>query len=156
MITGFTILNLNGHEKEAIQFIRKVCILDDPSIADNIVAVGNGVNVYSKCLTAELLENQPFECSPINTITGKFLVASAVDFPLELKYGNDKVVRLQPTMYLYVEENEIEPFRLYQKQGLVAIIPEPIGDAIANSNWILAYNVWNDEGEWIDNEIWRD
>lgn len=156
MIVGFTITDFNGHEKDAVKFIRKVCILEDPSIADNIVSAGVGINIYSKCLSQELLDSQPFSCRTINTIEGKFLVASAVDFPLELKYGNDLLAKLQPTEYLYVDERDIKPFVTYMKQGLVVVIPKPIGDTPIDNDWILAHSIWNDEGIWVDTEIWRE
>ena len=151
MIVGFTITDFKGHEKEAVEFIQKMCILDSPDIAQNIVNVGTGVNVYSNSVTREDLLAQPFSTEPIEVREGKFLLISAVNFDLELLY-NGNVLRLVPTEYIYVEPDEISQFAEYSKQGLVRVIPEILN----NQKWILAEGSWNDNGIWVDSDYWRD
>lgn len=151
MIVGFTITDFKGHEKEAVEFIQKMCILDSPDIAQNIVNVGTGVNVYSNSVTREDLLAQPFSTEPIEVREGKFLLVSAVNFDLELLY-NGNVLRLVPTEYIYVEPDEISQFAEYSEQGLVRVIPEILN----NQKWILAEGSWNDNGIWVDSDYWRD
>ena len=155
MIVGFTITDFNGHEDDAVEFIRKVCILESPDIAENIVLAGAGsVNVFTSAVTLQELQKQPFSCTPIETQDGKYLVASAVNFFLELTYNNTPL-GLQPTEYLYVEPEELPQFYEYYRQGLVRTFPD-IEIGLGDSNWILAAGYWNDGGEWIDGETWRD
>lgn len=152
MIVGFTITDYRGHRNEAIEFIRKVRILENPKIADNIVSAGLGINIFTESVSLAELKSQPFECSPIETRDGKYLVASAVNFNLELIYNND-VLRLVPTEYLYIEPDEVPQFVRYIKQGLVRIIPELRDSDLL---WILETGQWNDNGIWIDNDVWKD
>ena len=125
MIVGFTITDFNGYEDEAVEFIRKVCILESPDIAENIVLAGAGsVNVFTSAVTLQDLQGQPFSCTPIETQDGKYLVASAVNFFLELTYNNAPL-GLQPTEYIYVEPEELPQFYEYYQQGLelVSLLP---------------------------------
>lgn len=154
MIVGFTITDFKGHEKDAAEYIRKVCILESPDIADNIVEAGPGVNVFSRVVTQDELDAQPFSAVPIETKDGKYIIASKVNFNLELLY-NENILRLVPTEYIYVEPNEVSQFETYIIQNLVRIIPDWNGSA-SNNLWILAEGWWNDEGIWIDEEFWRD
>ena len=151
MIVGFTITDLKGYHKEAIEFIKKVCILEDAQIAENIVEVGEGVNVFCSVTLAEL-NAQPFSTTPINTQDGKFIVASIVNFNLELLY-NSRILRLNPTEYIYVDAKDVAQFSTYIHQGLVKTIPEFVSE---NSVWILENAEWNDNGIWVDNKEWRD
>lgn len=152
MIVGFSILNFRGCEKEAVDFISQVCVLEDPEVAQNIVNLGVGVNVFSKGVTLELLEMQTFECSPIEVGEGEHLVVSTVDFVTELLY-NDEVLRLLPTEYVRVSEGEVFQFEEYQKLGIITVIPEVDWQA---KPWILSEGVWNDDGVWIDDCTWED
>lgn len=153
MIVGFTITDFRGHEKEAVEYIQKVCILESPEIAQNIVDEGTGVNIFSKAITLSELQAQPFSSVPIETQDGKYLLASAVNFNLELLY-NDSILRLNPTEYIYIEPDEVSQFEQYIEQGLVKTFPDFIG--IGGSNWILATGFWNDSGVWVDSDYWRD
>ena len=60
MIIGFTITDFNGHEDDAIKYIKKVCVLEDPKVAENIVAAGTGVNVFAQNITLSDLKMQSF------------------------------------------------------------------------------------------------
>lgn len=154
MIVGFTITDFNGHEKEAVEYIRKVCVLEDSQVAENIVAVGIGVNVFAKNLTLSDLKMQSFSCTPIETQDGKFLVVSAVNFNLELLY-NGNILRLVPTEYTYINAEEVSQFLRYSEQGLVKLYPDVVSDG-DNSKWILDEGLWNDSGVWVDSNFWRD
>lgn len=152
MIVGFTITDFKGHEKEAEEYIRKVCILESPDIATNIVKAGAGVNIFSNALTTEDLLSQPFESKPIEIKDGKHLLVSIVNFNLELLY-NGRPLRLLPTEFIYVDPSEVSQFEEYIKQGLIKVIPEVIEDG---KSWILADGTWNDDGIWVDSDFWRD
>lgn len=152
MIVGFTITDFKGQEKAAVEYIRKVCILESSEIAQNIVDVGPGVNIFSKAVVLSELMAQPFSATPIETQEGKYLLASLVNFNLELLY-NSSILRLVPTGYIYVELNEISQFEDYLKQGLVGVIPEMNLDG---QRWILSNGFWNDDGIWVDSNYWRD
>ena len=65
MIVGFTITDFKGHEEEAVEYIQKVCILESPDIAQNIVNAGPGVNIFSKAIVLSELQAQPFSATPI-------------------------------------------------------------------------------------------
>lgn len=152
MIVGFTITDFKGHEDAAIDYISRVCILESPEIAENIVASGPGINVFSKAIVLSELYAQPFESVPIETKEGKYLVVSTVNFNLELLY-NERILRLLPTEYIYIEPDEAIQFREYSHQGLVKFIPE------INENgksWVLEEGSWNDDGVWVDSDFWKD
>lgn len=152
MIVGFVIESFLGHEDEAVAFIQKVCILSDRSIAQNIVAAGPGVNIFSKGVTLADLRQQPFRCSPIMVEDGEVLIVSAVDFIVEIESPNG-LVRLLPSQYLRVSANEAIPFFVYERQGLVKILPEI--DDIAKE-WILRNGIWDDSANWKDSSNWKD
>lgn len=151
MIVGFTINDFNGYEKEAVEFINKVCILESPDIAQNIVNEGPGINIFASGLSLFQLQSQPFSCTPIETQDGKYMVISAVNFKLELLYNNSILV-LWPTEYTYIDPDEINQFEIYEKQNLIKCIPK-IGN---NSQWILAEGDWDDFGIWLDDATWKD
>lgn len=152
MIVGFTITDFKGHEAEAIEYIQRVCILDSPDIAKNIVEAGPGINVFSKVISREDLASQPFESEVIETEDGKYILVSIVNFNLELPY-NSRILRLVPTEFIYILPDEVEQFETYIRQGLVTTIPEIIKNG---DRWILAKGVWNDYGIWVDSDYWRD
>lgn len=152
MIVGFTITDFKGHEQEAVDYIREVCILESSDIAQNIVDVGPGVNVFSDAVVLSELQSQPFSATPIETQDDKFLLVSAVNFNLELLY-NSSILRLVPTEYIYIELDEVSQFREYINQGLVKIIPEITSDG---QEWILNEGSWDDSGIWVDSNYWRD
>lgn len=152
MIVGFTITDFKGHEKEAAEYIRRVCILESPDIAQNIVDVGPGVNIFSKAIVLSELHSQPFSTTPIETQDGKYLLVSAVNFNLELLY-NSSILRLVPTEYIYIEPDEVSQFGEYVSQGLVKLIPEV---NLGGQKWILDEGSWDDSGIWVDSDYWRD
>lgn len=152
MIVGFTITDFNGHEADAVAFIQRVCILESPDIAENIVEAGVGVNIFSKVISREDLASQPFESEVIETVDGKFILVSIVNFNLELLY-NSKILRLVPTEFVYILPDEVQQFEKYIHQGLVRLIPE-INKG--GQKWILEQGSWNDTGIWIDSDYWRD
>lgn len=152
MIVGFTITDFKGHQKEAIEYIQRVCILESPEIAKNIVDAGPGINVFSKAVTLYDLREQPFEATPIEIQDGKVLLVSTVNFNLELLY-NGRTLRLVPTEYIYIGINEVSQFAEYIKEGLVRLIPE-VG--LDGHKWILDMGSWDDSGIWVDSDFWRD
>lgn len=152
MIVGFTITDFKGHEQEAVEYIQKVCILESPDIAQNIVDVGPGVNIFSKAIVLSELQSQPFLTTPIETQDGKYLLVSLVNFNLELLY-NSSILRLVPTEYIYIEPDEVSQFEEYISQGLVKLIPEI---NLGGQKWILDEGSWDDSGIWVDSDFWRD
>lgn len=151
MIVGFTITDFNGHEADAVRFIQSVCILESPEIAENIVRVGVGVNVYSFNLTQALLDSQPFSTSPIETRDGNCLMVSNVDYLLEFSYlGN--IVRLEPTQFIYVPYEDVPQFKELDMKRFVKFIPDM--DATIG-NRIFETGFWDDNGFWIDSLIWE-
>lgn len=151
MIVGFTITDLKGYKQEAIEYIQKVCILESPDIAKNIVEAGKGVNVFSLAVTYYDLSKQPFSTSPIETQDGKYVLFSIVNFTIELTY-NSRILKLVPTEYIYIDFNEIPQFKRYIEQGLVKVIPDVADDC----SWILDTGAWDDKGTWSDSNFWRD
>ena len=133
MIVGFTITDFNGHEDAAVEYIKKVCILENPNIAHNIVKAGTGVNVFSKAVVLSELEAQPFSATPIEAQDGRYIIVSIVNFNLELIY-NSTTLRLVPTEYIYVSREDVFQFETYIRQGLVKAIPEIFSDG---PGWIL-------------------
>ena len=152
MIVGFTITDFKGHEQEAVEYIQKVCILESPDIAQNIVDVGPGVNIFSKAIVLSELQSQPFLATPIETQDGKYLLVSLVNFNLELLY-NSSILRLVPTEYIYIEPDEVSQFEEYISQGRVKLIPEI---NLGGQKWILDEGSWDDSGIWVDSDFWRD
>lgn len=152
MIVGFTITDFKGHEQEAVEYIQKVCILESPDIAQNIVDAGVGVNIFSKSIVLSELQAQPFSATTIETQDGKYLLVSEVNFNLELLY-NGSILRLVPTEYIYIEPDEVSQFEEYISQGLVKLIPEI---NLGGQKWILDEGSWNDSGIWVDSDFWRD
>lgn len=152
MIVGFTITDFKGHEQEAVEYIRKVCILESSDIAQNIVNVGPGVNIFSTAIVLSELQEQPFSAKPIEIKDDKYLLVSAVNFNLELLYNNN-ILRLVPTEYIYIEPNDVLQFADYINQGLVKLIPEI---NLSDKKWILTEGFWDDNGIWVDSNIWRD
>ena len=152
MIVGFTITDFNGHEDAAIEYIKKVCILESTDVARNIVEAGTGVNVFSNAITLSELEAQPFSATPIETQDGKYIITPIVNFNLELLY-NSNTLRLVPTEYIYVPDKDVFQFETYIRQGLVKTIPKIFSDEL---EWILETGDWNDNGIWINDKTWRD
>ena len=152
MIVGFTITDFKGHEREAVEYIQKVCILESSDIARNIVDAGPGVNIFSKAIVLSELQSQPFSATAIETQDGKYLLVSEVNFNLELLY-NSRILRLVPTEYIYIEPNEVSQFEEYISQGLVRLIPEI---NLGGQKWILDEGSWDDSGIWVDSDFWRD
>lgn len=152
MIVGFTITDFKGHEREAVEYIQKVCILESSDIARNIVDAGPGVNIFSKAIVLSELQSQPFSATAIETQDGKYLLVSEVNFNLELLY-NSRILRLVPTEYIYIEPNEVSQFEEYISQGLVKLIPEI---NLGGQKWILDEGSWDDSGIWVDSDFWRD
>lgn len=152
MIVGFTITDFKGHEDEAIEYIKKVCILESPDIARNIVNAGVGVNIFSSAITLSELMSQPFSATPIEVQDGWYLLVSAVNFPLELSY-NGSILRVAPVEYLCIRPCELQQFKEALSQGVIRALPE-VG--IHPKDWILDLGHWNDNGLWIDSDLWGD
>ena len=152
MIVGFTIIDTKGNEEAAIQYIQKVCVLESPEIAENIVSAGSGVNVFSRNIVLSELLSQPFKTKPIEVEDGEFLIVSAVNFNVELEYDGN-ILRLMPTEFTSVKAEDVSHFSRYVHLGLVKVIPDYFGDT---SEWVLAKGLWNDSGVWADSNEWKD
>lgn len=153
MIVGFTITDFKGHEQDAVRFIQEHTILRSPAIAENIVAVGPGINVYTRNVTAELLSQQPFDAELIEVREGKRLLISAVDFHIEIQNAGI-VHKLSPTEYLEINEDEGALYQPFVDSGHVCMLPEYAKKG--NGYWILKSSLWDDGGIWIDTDIWND
>ena len=123
MIVGFKITAFNGHERDAVAFIQRVCILSDPQIAENIVAAGPGINIYSESVTQAMLNEQAFTASLLKTTSGKYMLVSMANFLLELPY-NGGTLRLWPTEFARILPSEVEQFQKVYEQKLVRFYPE--------------------------------
>lgn len=151
-VVGFVITDLKGYKREAADFIRTVCILEDPNVADNIVNAGEGLNIYSLSVTQALLDAQPFDAEVIEREENEYLIVSATNFPVELEFQGE-LIRLQPTEFIRVSPLFIEEFDFYLNLGLVEQIPH---EREITVKWILDNNVWDDSGLWIDSKTWND
>lgn len=139
MIVGFTIIDANGHEKELSSYIKKVCLLEDSQIIDNIISAGAGVNVWSMGIEEEELYSQQFLFKPIRLIKDKHLIISATDYVIETTF-NGNPLRIAPTEYLYVSTEELPQF-----EELIAI------GEVKKISWVLENGCWDDNGYWDDN-----
>ncbi len=154
MIVGFTILDYKGRQEQAVRFIQRYCLLESPEVAKNIVALGEGVNVFTPNVDADLLSAQPFKCAPIAVEDGKLLVASAVNFNIEFIF-NGNSVRLLPTQYFVIDGSDLSQVAPLVKRRLLRVYPDT-GETYGSSFWILSTGVWNDEGVWSDSQSWID
>lgn len=147
MIIGFSITNLNGHQKEAIEYIQRVCILESKQIAVNLVNSGKlPINIFAPYVKLAEEGTMPFDFTLIRTQPNKYIVASVVNFMTELPF-NQGSIRLLPTQYVHVSQEEIVQLLPSVKQGLIRTFPEYDENGAI---WILETGYWNDEGTWID------
>lgn len=155
MIIGYSIRSIDPQkEKEFALFLGSKCIFEE-GIADNIakyVANEIPINIYTKGITLNDLIDFGAEASTIEVETGEYAVVSAVNFRLELNIDSTLRV-LQPTQYFKTDYNGASSLCLEEKQGLVKIFPSLSGNDL---DWILASNLWNDGGIWIDDDVWKD
>lgn len=128
-LVGFRILDYNGHEKETIEFLKQVCIFEDEDTAKNIVEKGaDAVNIFSRCITSELLNQQSFSWEPI-TVDGKnALLVSLVNFRLEISYKGTLHVLL-PADYIEMTADDVPQFELFIKQGYLGAILDDGGSS---------------------------
>lgn len=121
-LAGFRILDYNGHEEETIEFLKQVCIFEDEDTARNIVEKGaDAINIFSKCISSDILNAQSFTWEPI-TVTGKYaLLVSLVDFRLEISYNGTLYV-LMPDDYIEMPADDVQQFELFIKQGYLGAI----------------------------------
>ena len=153
MIVGFSITNLNGKHKEAIEYIQEVCILENKQIAVNLVNSGKlPINIFAPYVKLAAEGTKPFTFSHIRTQEGKYIVASVVNFMIELPF-NDSSIRLLPTQYAHVSQEDIGQLLPSVKQGLIRSFPEYDENG---AKWILETGYWDDEGTWIDMGDWND
>lgn len=123
-VVGFIVTDYKGCEKYAVKFIQTYCILDDLRIAKNIVKVGPGLPIYTadlNVLSEEFLAQQPFECTPIITEPGTWMIISLVNFIVEIPY-NGTTMRLRPCEYRNVYPSDVSQFRFFERQGLIRLI----------------------------------
>lgn len=130
MIVGFILGNIGEYKDEAVAFIKSTCFVSDTRVITNIVQAAPGICLYTPDVTEELLALQPFEATPIDVPDGFKLLASAVNFFLEITLGDTK--RLAPTEYFIIPEEEEEIYEDFLKQGLIRSYPtgtaRPVGD----------------------------
>lgn len=122
MRVGFTITGLKLSRSEAIEYLKTICILDTPEMAENIVDYPYPVNVFTQASFNMTAAAFPFHATPIETVTGRTIVASAVNFLVEFYLGNT-LHRLKPTQYLSLTTSEVNSLSLLIKQGLLVTLP---------------------------------
>lgn len=152
MVAGFTITDFKGEQEAAISFIREVCVLENPSVANNIVSAGTGINIWTTGTTEGELSSLPFTCVPIIVEDNEYLVVSLTDFPVSFPFRGRNVT-LKPTEFLHITPYEIDDFDLFVKQRLLTIIPTEGKQSVY---WILRDGTYNDSGIWMDTEYWID
>jgi hypothetical protein len=153
MTVGFTITDLKGAKQAAIDYIKETCILESRVIAENLVNSGKlPINVYAPYVRLAPLGSLPFDFEYIQPQPGKYVVASIVNFMVELPF-NAGSIRLLPTQYVHVAQKEIEQLLPYVRQGLIRTFPEYDENGV---KWILETGYWDDEGKWIDMAEWDD
>lgn len=162
MRVGYTIVRLESptQEKEFARFLREKLILEE-GYADNIAKVsanGDSVNIYTQRILKGFLEGRgdyAFKTvfTEINVKSPSYLVASAVDFRLEIQYAGSLKV-LAPTEYFITSETLARTLSKEIQQGLLRVyprLPEEEGKV-----WILEEGEWNDNGVWMDEKFWED
>lgn len=161
MRVGYTIKGLSSATQEAefARFLKDTLILEE-GYADNIASVlanGDSVNIYTQIDLFSTLEESGYDFSvdyeEILVEDGQYLVASAVDFRLEIPFNGGLVV-LTPTEYFKTSENLARTLGTEISQGLVKVYPSL--HIVEGSEWILNEHAWNDSGIWVDEDEWKD
>ena len=162
MRVGYTIVRLESpsQEKEFARFLKEKLILEE-GYADNIARVsanGDLVNIYTQLdLSSALAGGSTYEFSTEYTIIDvkrpAYLVASAVDFRLEIQFSGSLKV-LAPTEYFITSEESARTLLKEIQQGLLRTFPSLSREG--GKEWILEHGVWNDEEVWIDEDYWKD
>ena len=162
MRVGYTIISLSPQSQatEFAEFLKSTLILEE-GIASNIakvVANGDTVNIYTFSDIGEGLKgnseyNFKTEYEEIIVDEGTYLVASAVDFRLEIRFqGSLKV--LKPTEYFVTTKELAVTLHKEISQGLLRVFPEIREEDYPT--WILEGHRWNDAGIWMDEKSWND
>jgi len=82
-----------------------------------------------------------------------YVIASAVDFKLEIQYlGSLKI--LAPTEYFHTTEELARTLSKEIQQGLLRVYPKL--PEVEGALWILEDGTWNDSGVWMDEDYWKD
>jgi len=162
MRVGYTIVRLESptQEKEFARFLKEKLILEE-GYADNIAKIsanGDLVNIFTPLILKGYLEGRgeyefKTEFSEISVKGPLYLVASAVDFRLEVQYlGTLKV--LMPTEYFITTEEMARTLSKEIHQGLLRTYPKLPDEE--GKVWILEEGEWNDNGVWMDEKYWKD
>lgn len=157
MNVGFTIIgaSIEEHDRKNVSdFLLRTMIFPTKKMADNIVTSvikGADVSVYGDNIDYSLVNSQPWRYRVISVTDGNYLVISAVDFKLELRYSGGIMI-LNPTECREVSHEDALSFSREVQQGFVKVIP---GLDSYTSNWILRNGIWEDSGIWIDKEKWK-
>lgn len=162
MRVGYTIVSLYqpSQEAEFARFLKDTLILEE-GYADNIarvVAEGGVVNIFTpRDLHVALSGSSSYQFKTtfqsIETTDNQYVVASAVDFRLEVPFqGTIKV--LAPTEYFITTESLARTLMSEVEQGLLKVYPS-FPDT-EGADWILDGGSWNDSGVWMDEKEWKD
>lgn len=162
MRVGYTIVSLYqpSQEAEFARFLKDTLILEE-GYADNIakvVAEGGVVNIFTqRDLHVALGGSSSYQFkttfSSIETTGDNYIVASAVDFRLEVHF-QDAIKVLAPTEYFITTESLARTLMTYVEKGLLKIYPS-FPDA-EGADWILDGGSWDDSGVWMDEKEWED
>ena len=130
MIIGFRIKNLGTFTpKEFADLLRSRVILEDPTMAENIVEVirqGFELNVFCEHLNDHaVLEQHDVEFDVLDIVDSdtNCIMANATDFKLQLLYKDAiRCIELQPTEYVNITKDDLdENFPYIVKRGLVRV-----------------------------------
>lgn len=162
MRVGYTIVSLQSvsQESEFERFLKDTLILEE-GYAGNIARVlanGDSVNIYTYRDLSSFLGGQSSYAFKVNYADilvddNQYLIASAVDFRLEVQFQGDLLV-LEPTRYFITTESLARTLWKEISQGLLKAYPSL--PSIEGSNWILENGNWNDSGVWMDEKTWKD
>ena len=162
MRVGYTIVRLESptQEREFARFLKEKLILEE-GYADNIAKIsanGDSVNIFTPLILKGYLEGRgdyafKTEFSAIDVKGPSYLVASAVDFRLEIQYLDDLKI-LMPTEYFITTESAARTLSDEIRRGLLRTYPRLPNEE--GKGWILEDGEWNDSGVWMDEKYWED
>lgn len=130
MIIGFRIKSLGTFTpKEFADLLRSRVILEDPTMAENIVEVirqGFELNVFCEHLNDHAVLEQhdvEFDVLDIEDSDTNCIMANATDFKLQLLYKDAvRCIELQPTEFVNITKEDLDDnFQYVVKRGLVRL-----------------------------------
>lgn len=145
MIVGFTVTSISTDaQRQALaDYVKKVCPVTD-EVANNIANVGIGVNVFSRNVSTDDLENLPLGTQVIQTTPEKLMIISLLSQRLELPIG-EKVYSIPPTGFIEINNSDAVGIEWALDNGYIYITPGEDG----------SFN-WDDTKYWDDTKLWTE